>query len=132
MFDFSLSGMANGNIHPARAIMMDSSTRHRVIEATAGASCIGIAQIGERRDPSNSDGYAAIAGEPIKYWGHGAKDVPAWLGGSVTAGQRLKATTGGKLIATTSDGDEYVARAKMDGADGDFINVDVELGQRGA
>lgn len=130
--DFSRSMMANGNITPYRAVMIDTSTNFRAIVATAGAECIGIAQKGERRDPSNSDGYAAIAGEPILVWGDGAKDVPAQLGGPVNPGDRLKATTGGKLIATTADGDEYVAIARQSGTTDDLIAVDVVLGQRGA
>jgi hypothetical protein len=113
--------------------MIDTSTSFRVIEATAGAQCIGICTITERRDPSNSDGLAAITGEPIKYWGNGAKDVPAQLGAnSVTAGTRLKATTAGKLIPTASDSEEYVAIAKQAGNTDDLIAVDVTLGQRGA
>lgn len=127
--DFSQSRMANGNIPPYRAIMLDTTKKFNVLVATAGAACIGISQKGERRDPSNSDGYAAIAGEPIQYWTEGAKDVPAQLGGSVTTGQRLKATTAGKLIAVAADKDEYVAIANQDGADGDLIAVDVVLGQ---
>lgn len=127
--DFSQSAMANGNIPPYRAIMLDSSKKFNVLVATAGAACIGIAQKGERRDPSNSDGYAAIAGEPIQYWGNGAKGVAAQAGGSITTGQRLKATTAGKLIAVAADREEYVAIALQDGASDELIAVDVVIGQ---
>lgn len=127
--DFSLSAMANASIRPCRAIMLDTTKDFRVIESTAGAKCIGISQIAERRDPSNSDGLCAIVGEAVKYWGNGAKDVPAQLGGSVTAGDRLKATTAGKLITIAADKDEYVAIAKQSGVTDDLIDVDVAIGQ---
>lgn len=128
VLDFSMSRMANGNIRPARAVMLDTSDDFRVIEATAGAKCVGICTMAERLPPHLSDGFVAIAGEPVKFFGNGAKDVPAQLGGSVTAGDRLKATTAGKLITADGDGDEYVAVANQSGADGDFIAVDVTIG----
>lgn len=130
LFDFSESAMANGDIHPARAIMLDTTeTGFRVIEATAGAQCIGISQIAERRSPYESDGLCAKVDEAVKYWGNGAKRVPAQLGGSVTVNDRLKATTAGKLIAITADRDEYCAIAQQSGEDGDIIAVDVVIGQ---
>lgn len=43
------------------------------------------------------------------------------LGGTVTAGQFLKPTTGGKAVAATSDHDVYGAFALDDGVDGDTI-----------
>lgn len=134
MFDYSQSAMANGNIAPFRAIKGDTTKKFNVLQATAGGGtegdpCLGISQKGERRDPSNSDGFAAIAGEPIMFWGNGAKDVPAQIGTSVTAFQKLKASTGGKLIPVTTAGDNVIAIAKQDGADGDIIDVDVVIGQ---
>lgn len=128
--DFSQSAMANGDIPPYRAIMLDTSKKFNVIVATAGADCIGISQKGERRDPSNSDGFAAIAGEPIQYWGNGAKGVAAQLGGTVTVGARLMATTAGKLIVTAAANDIYCAIALQDGILDDIIAVDVDLGYR--
>ena len=131
--DGSLTGYANGDIHPAVALMIDTSANNRVIEATAGARCIGISVFSEHKDPSNSDGLAASAGEAIKYWGAGSKDVPARLGAAgCTAGDRLKATTAGRLVTASADGDEYVAIAKMTGVANDVIPVDVVIGQRGA
>lgn len=135
--DFSLSAMANGNIAPCRAIKGDSSADFKVLQGTAGNGtegdvCLGISQKGERRDPSNSDGYAAIAGEPILYYGNGAKDVPAQIGASVTAFAKLKCGANGKLVPATTDGDNVVAIAKQSGSDGDIIAVDVAIGQLAA
>jgi len=92
-----------------------------------GARCLGISQKGERRDPSNSDGFCAIAGEPLQYWGNGAKDIPAQIGGSVTAGDELKAMAGGLLITATTAGDRIVAVAKQSGIATDIIDVDVAI-----
>jgi hypothetical protein len=130
--DFSASAMANGDIHVGVAVMLDTSASFRIIEATAGAKCIGIAQLGDRRDPSVAVGLAAIAGEACKYYGIGAKDVPARIGaGGCTAGDRLKATTAGKLIPVASNNDEYVAIAKQTAIEDDLAAVDVVLGQYG-
>src|SRR4029077_12993746 len=131
--DFSVSGMANGNIVPACAVKGDVTKKFCVIQGGAGSTtegdkCLGIAQMAERRDPSNSDGFAAIAGEPVKYYGNGAKDVPARLGGSVTAFDQLKAGAGGKLITATTAGDNVIAIAKQGGILDDLIDVDVTIG----
>lgn len=128
--DFSDSAVANGDIHVGVAVMLDTTASFRIIEATAGAKCIGIAQLADRRDPSVAVGLAASVNELCKYYKIGAMNVPARLGaGGCTAGDRLKATTAGRLIPVTANKDEYVAIAKQTGIADDLIAVDVVLGQ---
>lgn len=128
------SAMANGDIHPFRAVMIDTSTDNRLIEATAGADAIGISQKGTRLPPWSAldDTLCAKVNEVFQYWGDGEENVPAELGGTVTTERRLKVTTGGKLIPVTADADFFIAIARMTGSDGDIIPVDVvRPGQRG-
>ena len=128
MFDFSLTGKANGNIAPYRAIMADTTTNFCVLQATANAvGAKGIAQKGERRDPTNSDGFAAIQGESLMYYGNGAKDVAAQLGGTVTAGALLTSDANGLLVVATT-GQHIIAQAKQAGILNDIIDVDVMIG----
>jgi|SRR5215831_12194739 len=127
-----VSAMANGNIAPYRAIKGDSTKAFRVLQSTdgvtsAGDVCLGIAQKGERKDPSNSDGLAAVQGELIYYFGNGSKDVPAQIGGPVSAFQDLKSDANGKLVAATTAGDNVVAVAKQGGILDDIIDVDVTI-----
>lgn len=125
------SAMANGDIAPFVAVMIDTTVDNRLIQATAGAQAIGISGKGRRYAPWSAidDGLLAKQNEVFNYFGVGEENVPAKLGGTVAAGDRLKVTTGGVLIATTADGDLYIARARMSGASGDIIPVDVEFGQ---
>lgn len=57
--------------------------------------------------------------------GGGAK---AKLGGTVAFGDKLTATTAGKLITTVVDHDRFLAIAMKDGVDGDVIPVEVVIG----
>lgn len=130
--DFTRTFNANGNIAPSRAVKIDTSKDFSVIQGTANSKNCGIAQKGERLDPSNSDGFAAIAGEAILVYGDGAKDVPAQLGGSVTRGDRLKSDANGKLVVVASNNDEVCAVANQNGAADELISVDVVIYQYGA
>lgn len=125
------SAKANGNISPYCAVMVDTTVNNRLIQATAGALAIGIAGKGTRYPPWTplNDGYLAIVDENFNYWGAGEENVPAQLGGTVASGDRLKVTTGGKLIATTADGDKFVAIARMAGMLDEIIPVDIDIGQ---
>lgn len=127
-----LSAVANGNIRVYCAVKFDATASFRLLEAGAGEVAIGIAQKGERRDPSNSDGFAAIADETLYYWGNGSKQVPARIGvGGCTAGDRLKVGTNGRLIPVASNNDNVVAIAQQTAIEDDIAVVDVVLGQYG-
>lgn len=52
----------------------------------------------------------------------------AKLGGSVSMGDLLAPTTDGTLIATTTAGDTYIARAMENGVQNDVIAVEVVSG----
>ena len=126
------SAMANGNITSLTPVMQDTGTDNRVIAATSGALCLGIAGKGTRYAPWSviDDGYLAISGEVFEYYGQGEDNVPAKINGTVTRGDLLKAD-GTSLISTTADGDKYVAQARMSGVAGDIIPVLVMIGERG-
>ncbi len=125
------SAMANGDIHPFCAVMIDTTTDNRMIEATAGARAVGIAGKGRRYAPYAplDDGLLAKADEVFDYFADGEENVPAKLGGTVTAGDRLKVTTGGVLITASTDGNYFIAIARMGGDTDDIIPVDVKMGQ---
>jgi hypothetical protein len=127
------SKVANGNIVMSRFVMLDTTALGKVVAATAGAEIFGISQKGSRRTPYGGldDGNAAIAGENLSIYGDTERCLLE-LGGTVTIGQRLKASTGGVGIATTADGDEYGAIAEQNGVSGDLITVYITTGQRGA
>lgn len=119
---------AGGNVNPARFCKLDTTADHTVIEATAGSQIIGVSQKGTRNAPYSSldDGYCAIAGETFRLFTT-TEVCPIELGGTVTAGDRLKATTGGKAI-TASTGDYFGAIALESGVSGEFIQVEVLQG----
>ena len=125
------SATANGDIAPFVAVMIDTTVDNRLIQATAAARAVGIAGKGRRYAPYSplDDGLIAKQNEVFNYYGEGEENVPAKLGGTVASGDRLKVTTGGVLIATTADGDLFVATARMSGASGDIIPVDITIGQ---
>jgi hypothetical protein len=128
------SAVAAGNIAPSRFVIQSTTLQGQVTQATAGAGPLwGISQPGTRNTPYSSldDGFAAIAGENLTIFGPNMQCLLE-LGGTVTLNQRLKSDLNGKGIATTADGDEYGALAMMAGAAGDLIEVQVEVGQRGA
>ena len=131
------SAMANGNIMPWCAVMIDTTVDNRLIPATAGAKAVGIAGKGTRYAPWTplNDGFMAVAGEVFNYWGEAEENVPALLGGTVASGDNLKVagtltintqSVVGSLI-TAGSGDLTVAIARMSGAAGDIIPVDVVI-----
>lgn len=128
------SGMANGDIAPYRAVMIDTTIDNRLIQATAGARACGIAGKGRRYAPWTplDDGLIAKVNEVFDYFAFGEENVPAQLGGTVAAGDRLKVTTGGKLIVVAADGEFWLCTARMAGILDDIIPVDVNGGQAAA
>jgi hypothetical protein len=117
---------SNGSIAPCRFVKQDTSYDNRVAQAGAGEKVFGVSQQGTRRTPYGAldDGYAAIAGEDISVYG--AHEVCMLeLGGTVTRGDRLKADSDGKGVATSTDHDEYGAVARVSGVSGQLIPVEV-------
>ncbi len=121
----SFTRVAGGNIKPSRFVTISTTVRGRVTQTTTGAQIHGISQEGTRNTPYSSldDGYAAIAGENIRIYGPPNKDVLLVIGGTVTAGDRLKSDTDGKGVVTITNLEEYGAIAMVDGVLNDVIPV---------
>ena len=94
-------------------IMVGSADRN-VLTATAGAKILGIAE-----DPASINTAIGISHQG---------QVKLTLGGNVTRGQKIKATTGGKGIYADTNKDEYGAVALESGVSGDIISVLIEKG----
>src|SRR4051812_41273671 len=93
----SYSKVATGNVRPARFVIL-STTDDKCTEASASSSPIyGVSGRGARTPPLSGldDTYHAIAGETVLIYGPGDKDCVVELGGTVTAGDALTATTAG-------------------------------------
>lgn len=123
--NFSITKVANGNITPFSGCKYDTSDNNgRVILAGAGERALGISQGGVRRPPGiflgMDDGYVAVAGEHFTLYVAGARDVPIRLGGTVTAGQRVKLDGSGFGVSSTTDKDQYIGVAKVGGASGEI------------
>lgn len=88
---------------------------NKVLTATAGAKILGVAE--------NAAAIATAIG--ISHQGQ----VKLLLGGNISAGQKIKATTGGTGVYADTTKDEYGAVALEDGVTGDIISVLIEKGQ---
>lgn len=120
--------VAGGNISPAVFVMLSTSADHTVLQATAGALCIGVSGRSTHTAPLSGldDGYNAVDGESVRIYVEG-EVCGLTLGGTVAAGDRLKATTNGVAITGTA-GATYHARALQAGVSGEIIDVIVEHG----
>lgn len=117
--------IANGDINPCRFVKLDTSAPGRVLEATAGSRVYGISGADHRFAPYTplDDSLHRKVNEPCVIYGPGDSKCQLEIGGTVTAGDRIKVTTGGKGITTTSGGDEIGAIAETSGINGDLIWV---------
>ncbi len=121
--------IANGTINPCRFVKITTTTTGRVEQAGAGSQIFGISQTGIRRDLYiDSNGYAALVGEPIGVFDDG-EECLLELGGTVSAGDRLKSDANGKGVTTTTNLDEYGAIAIWSGVSGEQVRVKVQRGQ---
>ena len=126
----SHSKVANGDIAPSRFVSLDTTADGKVIQSTAGLQVYGISQPSTDSPPWGAldTGLAAVAGGNVLVYGLGDKCMLE-IGGTVTRGDRLKATTGGKGLTTTTNLDEYGAIAQASGTSGQLIEVLLVLGQ---
>ena len=126
---------AGGSITPSSIVKM--SADNTVVLSGAGDRSIGISAPWTRRVPGEStsplsgldDGYTAVSGENVTVYTDGDKEVVLQLGGTVTAGQRIKSDGSGFGVASTTDKDQFVAVAKAGGVSGELIPVDVMIGE---
>lgn len=120
----SFSKLPGGNVTPSRFVKLQ--TDNTVVLAGAGDDVFGIAQASTRNQALSGwdDGYAGIVGSPpINIFGPGDDEAPLELGGTVSAGQLIKAGTNGVGVVSTTDKDRVGARAKRSGVNGDIIPV---------
>lgn len=120
----AFSKVPGGNVPPSRFVKLQ--TDNTVIVCAANDSPWGISQASTRNAPLSGldDGYAGILGDPaINIFGPGCDSAQLEIGGTVSVGQRLKATTAGIGIAATTDKDAVGAIAQRSGVSGDIIPV---------
>jgi hypothetical protein len=121
--------VANGNISPSVFVKLDTTTAGRVLQAGAGDDVYGVSQQGVRNLPyaSLDDGFAAIVGENIRVY---EDDEECWIqvAVTVTAGQKLKPTTGGVGTPVTANNDIYGCITLQDGTAGKLVKVKVQKG----
>ena len=126
--------VAGEDILPARFVTPDTTADNTVLTATDGtAKIVGISWNSgcEAPLPSVSTVYAAKDGYPVPVHGFGGLTSDLKLGGTVTRGDSLTATTAGKGV-TASAGEYYGAIALKSGVENDTIPVQVQLGQLNA
>lgn len=120
--------VANGSIMPSRGVMIDPTATggNRVIQAVAGSRCIGISKNSQRlaKTPFQNDVFAAVAGDPIRCYTNGEL-APVELGATVAPNDRVKSDVNGRMIPTTTTGDEIVGIAIQGGAVGEVIQIEV-------
>lgn len=100
-----ISWKAGGTIAPSVFVKMDS-TAFQVIQADSGNALIGVMQEGQRDPPGTTGADAAVAatsGDKATFHIYQTGDkCRVRVIAAVTAGQAVKASTGGKGIAHTS------------------------------
>jgi hypothetical protein len=127
------SYLANGDIYPSRFVKIDTSvtlgSEPKVIQAGAGDRIVGISMLGTRRaEYIDASGKAAAAGEPLQCYDY-PDECRLELGGTVTAGARIKSDANGKGVVTTTDKDQYGAYALESGVAGELIRVKILIGE---
>lgn len=125
---------ASGTIAVSRFVAISGD--HTVAAAGSGDVPIGISQDGGRYAPiptvTDSPPVAAISGEQLQVHFPGAPGVLLELGDTVTAGQKLKPSTGGVGIPVAGTGsleEDYGAIAMRGGASGEKVPVLVWYGR---
>ena len=120
-----LSYKAGGTIHIARFVKLDS-TAYQILECTSGDAALGIMQEGMSSPPGLNSSVdatvAAVSGDKATFNIYQAGDLcRVWCINAVTAGQMLKASTGGKATPHTSGGALCGAVAITSGNPDDLI-----------
>ena len=123
----SESMVAGGTIEPRRFVK-HNGTDNTVIQATANDITTGIsAPISRKFDDRSS----ADSGEQLVVKRLQGEAAELEVGGTVSAGDRLKSDASGKGVKVATTGttvQEYGAVADQDGASGDVIRVVIERG----
>lgn len=121
----SFSKRPGGNVSPSRIVKLQADDT--VVHASAASDLLyGISQPSTRRLALSGwdDGYAGVSGDgAINIFGPGDDNCPLEIGGTVTIGAYITATTDGKGVASTTDKDHVIAQAMQAGVSGDIIKV---------
>lgn len=119
----SFSAIADGDIYPNRFVRRSATNERHVTQCGAGEKTLGVSQDGTRRiDYIDTTGKAAIATEPIMYYGPDSR-CRLQIVATVAEGDRLKSDADGKGTPVTADKDEYGAIADQNGTAGQLIWV---------
>jgi hypothetical protein len=124
---------AGGSITPSRFVYASTTVDNQVLQAGANAKVIGISQKGTWSVPvlGIDDGYAALSGMNLNVYGP-PEVCGLELGGTVAAGDYLESDSSGRGVTSSTDGHYYGAIATQAGVLGQIIDVQVQLGMRGA
>lgn len=124
----NLQIVAGGNISPSRVVCISTAADNTVLQsALATSPNIGIAQKGTRRAPGtgDDDGFCAVAGDNVQIWGPSCMGEGE-LGGTVTRGDRVTSDGNGRLVTTTTIGDQVVGWCLQSGALSDMVMILVQ------
>lgn len=124
----NLQVTAGGTIAPARVVALSTTADNQVLQSASNTSPnIGIAQKGTRRAPGtgDDDGNAALINEQLQVWGPSCVGEGE-LGGTVTRGDRVTSDANGRLITTTTTGDQVVGFAMQSGVLSDLVAILVQ------
>ncbi len=128
----SRSGIAGGDIYPCRFITEDTTDGQFVAATASTSKIVGISfQDGRRSQYVDSSGKLAASGEPFSFY-----TLAEWCNlemtssAGTTGGAYLMATVGGLGIPVGSDGSFYGAKARDGCLAGQFVPVQVIIGQQ--
>lgn len=130
MSSLGFAGQASGDIYPARFVK--ASGDFTIAQATANDPISGISHNATNTAPipEVTSDKAATSGQSCRIHKPGERCLLR-LGGTVDAGNRLKADADGKGVAIASAGttpQRYGAKALQGGVAEDLIEVEVEFG----
>lgn len=126
--------VAEGNISPCRFVKVGSAT-NTALQAAAGNACVGISMnftntVSLEGAVSITSSYIATSGQSVSMWGFGSEALLE-LGGTVSAGGRLKSDANGKGVAAATADNAY-AVTMQSGVSGDFVRVQIVYDTVGA
>lgn len=126
--------VSGGNIAPSRFVTPSAVADNTVLQATTGSHPIGVSQAGTRNTPYSTldDGFAAIATENIHVFGENETCGLEIGSGGCAAGDFLKPDVNGAGVKSSTDGDWYGAISGQAAVQGQIVEVEILIGQRGS
>jgi hypothetical protein len=111
-----LSFLATAAIAKGKAVKIGADNKHASVASAATDKQFGIAMC----DVTTAEDVVEVAMP-----GGGAKGL---AGGTISAGDLLTSDGNGKLVATTTAGNRYIAMAMEDAVENDLFSVEVVAG----